>query len=360
MESGLMQNDCLTAETKEHIRFPSIEQYRHAIKKLREFYSYDGKTEDGTPIYRDITFSPVRFWGVVKAHGTNAAIVQKYRGADLQYQSRERVITPENDNAGFATYMQNNYHDLLGLMYRLRERSFALDDESVAIFGEWCGGNIQAGVALNQLPKMFIVFAIRFGRGDKSPYWMLPHHHLFDASLSKCVQTRSINEFGHYILDVDLNQPEFMQNMIKKWVEEVEAECPIGKYFGKSGIGEGLVFYADVPGLGLDYAFKAKGEKHANTKVKTIAAVDIEKVTALNELVDKIVTENRLTQMIDVLRDKEGLKVEVRNIGTYLKIVFQDCLKEESDLILGNGVTTKEFCHAAHRKIKAFYFNLCQ
>ena len=40
---------------------------------------------------------------------------------------------------------------------------------------------------------------------------------------------------------IDFNNPEKAQNELIKIMEEVEAECPIGKAFGVSGTGEGVV-----------------------------------------------------------------------------------------------------------------------
>ena len=46
----------------------------------------------------------VTFYGTVKLHGTNASVVVDHEG-NFYCQSRNRVITPENDNYGFAEWL---------------------------------------------------------------------------------------------------------------------------------------------------------------------------------------------------------------------------------------------------------------
>jgi ATP-dependent helicase/DNAse subunit B len=69
------------------------------------------------------------------------------------------------------------------------------------------------------------------------------------------------------------------------------------------------------------------------------------------------VTENRLNQMVGVLKDKEGLDVDSRNIGNYVKLVLADVFEEELDTIIGNGFDTKNFSGAASKKILKFFLN---
>jgi hypothetical protein len=64
-----------------------------------------------------------------KMDGTNACIIIQ-DGLIKGVQSRNRLITPENDNAGFANYVQTN-----------RETLITLGDGYH--YGEWCGPGIQ-------------------------------------------------------------------------------------------------------------------------------------------------------------------------------------------------------------------------
>lgn len=64
--------------------------------------------------------------------------------------------------------------------------------------------------------------------------------------------------------------------------------------------GEGIVWWCPEFNLKM----KTKGSKHSTSKVKTlkeIAAVDIEKLNSIKELVASAVSENRLKQGLDKL-----------------------------------------------------------
>ena len=90
---------------KKHISFPSIEKFSNIVGNVNRQYNFVGLDEAGEAIY-DLTKSkPVlTFTGTIKLHGTNAGVC--YNAVDgLWVQSRENIITPESDNAGFAFFV---------------------------------------------------------------------------------------------------------------------------------------------------------------------------------------------------------------------------------------------------------------
>ena len=78
-----------------------------------------------------------------KIDGTNAAIYVSDEGTDLQAASRTRLITPANDNYGFAKWVEANKSDLLTLGPGIH-------------YGEWWGAGIQRGYGLKE--KRFSLF----------------------------------------------------------------------------------------------------------------------------------------------------------------------------------------------------------
>lgn len=93
-------------------KFPSIEQFRNTVKSVQLTHDYVGRDTNEDPIYEHISDYPVvQFTGTVKLHGTNAAI--RICNGEITYQSRENVITPQKDNAGFATAMSQIPKDKL-------------------------------------------------------------------------------------------------------------------------------------------------------------------------------------------------------------------------------------------------------
>jgi hypothetical protein len=220
-------------------------------------------------------------------------------------------------------------------------------NDSCVIYGEWCGQGIQKGVAISQLPKMLIIFAVRIDDvyQDMEKYKDLK---LEDQSIYNIMQ------FPTFSIDIDFNCPELVQNKLIEYTAGVEAECPVGKYFGISGIGEGIVwesFHNDKR-----YIMKVKGEKHQNSKVKTLTTVDVEAVENMNAFIEYAVTENRLKQGIDKMREL-GLPIEQKSTGDYLRWVYNDVVKEESDTIASNGIDPKKLGGAVSAKARIFWLN---
>ena len=96
-----------------------------------------------------------------KIDGTNACIVIAYKNPDentiafkdvdriitsIWAQSRTRLITPKNDNYGFAKWVEANWEDLLSLGEGYH-------------YGEWWGQGIQRGYGLTE--KRFSLFNTR-------------------------------------------------------------------------------------------------------------------------------------------------------------------------------------------------------
>jgi hypothetical protein len=164
----------------------------------------------------------------------------------------------------------------------------------------------------------------------------------------------NINEFQTFEVTVDFNTPELSQNKIIDMTVEVENECPVGKHFGVSGVGEGIVFTAIYNGE--QFIFKSKGEKHSVSKVKTLASVDVELVESMNAFVDYAVTENRLKQGIEYMK-RNGFDISQKNTGEFLRWIVGDIVKEETDVITGNGLDQKKLNPLISTKARQWYFN---
>lgn len=80
-----------------------------------------------------------------KIDGTNAAVVIGDDGTTIGAQSRSRLITPDDDNFGFARWVQDNAEELLKLGPGHH-------------FGEWWGQGIQRGYGLTE--KRFSLFNV--------------------------------------------------------------------------------------------------------------------------------------------------------------------------------------------------------
>lgn len=199
-------------------------------------------------------------------------------------------------------------------------------------------------------PKSFFVFGIRVSTDAASTDWIDPEkvqEYLKDHSVPNM---HSIFDFQTWEIDIDFNNPEMVQNTLIELTEAVEKDCPIarkllGDDFDKELIGEGIVWVGvQTPDLGINLngaMFKSKGSKHQNSKVKVLVPVDTEKVNNINEFVEYALTENRLKQGLDKLREM-GLDADVKNTSEFIRWCVSDSIKENLDTLLESGLTTKD------------------
>lgn len=300
-------------------KFTHIEQFRNVISAVNSFY-------------KDVEKPTITFTGSIKLHGTNSGV--SYDGENMWCQSRKNVITVEKDNAGFAFFVESRrewFEDTLKSLYK--------PGYAVSLYGEWCGQGIQKGVAVSELSKRLVLFAVKYTNvnDDVDHYYVKP-----DNIRSHANDIYNIFDYKTWTIDIDFKNPAHAQNQIVKWVEEVEDECPFAKEFGVSGIGEGIVFSHFNEAGERQYIFKAKGQKHSVSKVKKIASVDAEKMDSINEFVDYSVTENRLNQAIEQVFTIVNEEPIIQKMGDFLRWIVNDISREEGDTMVENKLEPKD------------------
>lgn len=343
---------------KKHISYPSIEQFRNVIANVNRRYDFVGLDENGDAIYDGTRTKPtLTFKGTVKLHGTNAGV--SFNESGYWIQSRENIITPEKDNAGFAFFVESNKEVFKKFVDQINSANFFdLHNNTVTIYGEWAGGNIQKGVGICNLPKSFFIFGIKVTPHTTSeeeqkakPAFWIPSHYLKSPENN----IYNIEDFQTWEIDIDFNKPETVQNKLSELTLAVEAECPVAKAFGFSGIGEGIVWSCNVDGV--VHRFKVKGEKHSSSKVKTLAAVDVEKVASIREFVDYAVTESRFNQGIEkVFPNNEP--VDIKKLGALMKWITDDVTKEEMDTMKANNLEPKDVNKYISTKVREMFMKL--
>jgi hypothetical protein len=199
------------------------------------------------------------------------------------------------------------------------------------------------GTGVSQLPKMFVPFAVLTnGR------WWLPAEirRLFRGTSIRCIY-----DYRLWSMMIDFSRPEEFQNDLVDLTVKVEQQCPVALAHGFEGIGEGIVWWAaPTEGFNVDgLVFKVKGEKHSETKVKTLAAVDVEKIGNIRELVATIATRHRMGKKLD------GIAVDIRNTGAFLKVVTEDVMKEEADTIDASGLPKTDVMRGVAMAAKQFF-----
>lgn len=327
------------------IKYPSIEQFKNVIKEVTNNTRYMGKDENGVNIYNNDMLPVLRFKGTTKLHGTCASVELNNLG-DISFHSRERTLSLTSDNMGFYVFGTQR-EKLFRKIREIVEEYFGRDDIDVCIFGEYAGKGIQKGVAVAELEKSMFIFDIKVISSDgEDHFWIDLDRIIFDDILEELNKNNIylINQYKTWEIDIDFNHPEAVQNQLIRWVVEVEDECPVGKAFGFSSVGEGVVFKCDT-NKGR-YIFKVKGEKHSNSKVKTLAPVDEEMINNVNEFAQTYTTEARLEQGLFFLQNELELEADIKNTGKFISWVVNDIMKEEHDAIINNNINPKKLSGA--------------
>jgi hypothetical protein len=255
----------------------------------------------------------------IKMHGTNAAIIFGPEG--VAAQSRTRIITPDDDNCGFAAWLSN--------------ASLSVAQVEFTLFGEWCGQGIQRGVAVSRIDrKVFAAYAVKVG----------------DAFITEPDIVKSYAPNHPDIFVLPWNGSLFPINFlavsadtlatINAEIADVEKEDPwVLSTFGVAGTGEGCVYYpVTEAGTGIALSvlnespeylgrrvFKAKGEAHRVNGHAEAVSLKMAMVEGVPAFASFAVTEARLRQgLFEVCQDSPA----IQKTGDFLKWVQGDIRKE--------------------------------
>lgn len=329
----------------QHIAYPSTNQFREAVHYIKHLY----KDKPSLPL--------IKYTGRVKLHGSNMAIVFLTSG-EYYCQSRNKILTEKEDLFGFAKWVSQHINVFLSLT---EQRLIA----PLIVQGEWCGTGINKNVAINELPKMFVVFALGTLTNPHAAIteqiWNYDYDRVNTFHRPE-INLYNSNLFGKYPILIDFNQPQLIQNQLVEWTEAIGIECPAGRYFGVTDeckTGEGLVFTPDDSDLDSEYNFKSKNERHAQSKIKTIGAVDLELLASIEEMAQFLIynngVDNRVEQAISELIKAGHDMNNIRNTGELVKWVQADIRKENLRDITQAGLEENAVIKAAVNLAKTEY-----
>ena len=341
------------------IKFPSIDQFRTVVSNINRQYNFVGLDENGETIYDPTLPKPtLKFKGTVKLHGTNAGVSYNEESG-MWAQSRENIITPEHDNAGFAFFAHSHETEFLRMFFDVATKEdIDLHHNTITIYGEWVGKGIQKGVGISNIEKSFFIFGVKITphTGTEEELKANPSYWVESSYLQNTdVRIYNIEDFQTYEIEIDFNMPQLVQNDLADLTIAVEEQCPVAKHFGLEGIGEGIVWSIDFNGV--VHRFKVKGEKHSSSKVKTLAAVDVEKLNSINEFVQYVVTESRFNQGLEnTFPNNEP--IDIKKMGDLIRWVVNDVIKEEMDTLVKNGLEPKDVNKYVSSKVREMFFKL--
>jgi len=341
--------------------FPSIEQFRHCVADVTHRARYVGRDSEGQPLYdAALPLPSLVFEGTVKLHGTNSAVRLEptASGWRLVPQSRQRDISVEDDNAGFAAWVQAHEADLAPLLVELAEVAAhgIADVRSVTFFGEWVGQRVNGKTGIGRLSERWVLFNVAVDTEEEA-FWPelldVRARSTFDLARANAFGLFFIKDFKTWQVAIDFNHPEAALEVLEGLTLDVEALCPVAAAMGSEGIGEGIVWTIKTEGYG-HLRFKTKGLKHKGTKSARLVEVAPEVMASRQAFVDAVVTESRLEQGLAYLVE-QGLSVSRDNIGAYLQWFGGDVLKEESDTMKASGLEKQDVMKSVSNAAKAWF-----
>lgn len=284
----------------------------------------------------------------IKLDGTNAGI-QVLSDGNVVAQSRTSIITVNDDNMGFARWVDSQKQYWTSLK----------STDNITIFGEWAGAGIQKRCSISKIDKkVFCVFAVLVENESQTQKYVFDPEEIAKILGNKPSDVFILPWYGNEI-SIDFTSSESTQqsaDVINKIVEDVEACDPwVKDTFGIEGLGEGVVMYPVTGDTYVDkefydtFVFKAKGEKHNVVKVKAPVTIDPEVVANTEAFVKLFVTENRLEQF----SSKTGF--DQKKIGEFIKLFIADVEKESKAELDASRLEWKDVSKAVSTAAKLWY-----
>ena len=289
-----------------------------------------GKLKDVIYHARKLQETSFELVGTVKLHGTHADMVID-KNDFLRLQSRNQInLRLDSDNFGFAAFALPVQDNIVSLKNAIVARYCALNptipfrpEHPVVLAGEWCGGSIQKKVALQRLPRHFVICSINVNNS-----WV-PDDCYSDIQ-DEAVGIYNISKAGYFQGRLDLQDVGRIEAEIKSMVMNVEKECPYARTFGVFGVGEGIVWKFRAQHNDPTFWFKSKGDEFAVSTQNKLApsALAVENANRTRNFAQAIVTENRLQQGWGYLEEMQT-KRDISSLGRFLTWIIEDCLVEE-------------------------------
>jgi len=322
-----------------------------AVYNVAKYVSYANTAKDIPDKYRVRT--PVEYLGTVKLHGTNSGVLCREDGT-LIPQGRNRVLSVDNDHMGFAKFVDGHREEISSYAKRIKAKLGITGD--VVIYGEWIGPGIQSKVAICQLPaKQWVVFAARMAE-EGAPYLEL--HKTLGEEGPQEGPIWTVFQGPLWKVTIDFSNKESRENAVTYITEstlEVGQRCPWAARFGCEGIGEGIVWMPQGDYFGKsDLMFKSKSEDH---KVKTkspAVSMDPEVLKSIEDFVEYAVTENRLLQGLEVMREM-GHPVDMKSTKHFLGWVGNDVRTECRDELEASNLEWKQVAKFVNDRALAFW-----
>mgnify|MGYP002774839322 FL=1 len=276
-----------------------------------------------------------------KIDGTNSQVFLKDDGETLGFGSRNKEITPENDNAGFALSITQNKELYNGLLAILKAHP------NYIIYGEWLVPHTLKTYAQNAWRKFYIFDVLDESTRRYLPY---PYANMF-KDCSQCSVIPLICIMDHPTPD-----------QVKEKLQQT------GEFLCASGLGEGIVIknydyfnkYGDqtwAKVLTEDFLGQKKDLRSANREIKDGMAQNATE----HMIINKYLTDDHISKEYSKVCEKYGETVlDPRHTYELLNRVFIEFWSDNWEIILNkmhfptvNFKALKVLCDARTKEVVA-------
>ena len=277
----------------EHYKYPKTKELNDFADKSKEI------VREINPMH--VGAFCVNFSAFEKIHGTNTSVVFIPKTGEMYAQSRNRVLSKEEDHFGFHKYFVDHLEDLsraFKVLYRSTYKEG--DSDAIVMFGEWCGKGIANGTAVNLLDeKVWVIFDIIRYNPDGSVVW---------SSNSEIETVVYYGKNSNLNFSYPLHRKSIILNLskitsedkdtIRQYAEEIGEVSPLIKgMIEKDGNGEGLVYKGNVDGVRLQFKVKASNFKERGSrKVDRENSIDSDLRLLAIQLADEFILADTLSK----------------------------------------------------------------
>jgi Rnl2 family RNA ligase len=308
--------------------------------KITNHYNVNTENLESTEYFPELLFVVHE-----KIHGANIQFIFDHEGNFSSVASRNRVLDVNESFYGVWNVIERMEKE--GFFFRMKDyisRIISLNPgDTVNLFGELYGGNIQSGVWYGEEQSIRFFDIIIAGE-------------IWSQDLFMTIFHNAIPDFERYIVPVFKDALFTLDEVLDLDVNVNSILTPSG--YDKENICEGVVakpyFKVIQDKYGSILYIKKKNEKFKE-RSKTKKKVDIEvnsNVVRLMEDFASYINTNRL----DSVFSKEGPISDISELGKYLKLIMEDAredfLNEVSDndrIFVGDKSTLKKILSSGNK-----------
>lgn len=341
---------------KEFIDFGKIVQFRNVVSDIIHDYIKNNErdtrdTQDSRDSRDNLPIIDVI--GTEKIHGTNSAIC--FNRETHWVQSRNNILEQLKDNAECCKYANKNIESWKNVRDKLMMEYNLSHEDTIIIYYEWCGGNIQKKSCVSEVDKLSMIFTYFKVIGNKKTVWYETKcGNEWVSDISNRIY--NINNFRTYNITIDFSS--YLETELKKkniedikkndlemerLTDYVENNSDVSRYFNKpDNIGEGIVWVFKYNNK--MHRWKTKGEKHLGIKLKKTYVNDTTDVNDTKKEVinlfinDHCIKNSRLEgvwqKIFGINKEYEEYKIpDMKYMGDFIREFFKDVVEEESDIL---------------------------